>query len=156
MIRSIFTRDGHASAGGDLGGKHHLDRIGCSGELKLERVNTERRIGRHLEVDDQPGVLAAVAHVDRTDTAVFVAHGQPLTRSGIYKIVRRHAAGLDHHRRSSHAAVRRRRADDSIEDAALRRRRLGKNRMKRRDDRHAEIAQQLEDVTARVRSEDAV
>lgn len=29
------------------------------------------------------------------ETAVFVAHGQPLTRSGIYKIVRRHAARLD-------------------------------------------------------------
>jgi integrase/recombinase XerD len=29
------------------------------------------------------------------DTAVFTAHGQPLTRFGIYKIVRRHAAGLD-------------------------------------------------------------
>lgn len=28
-------------------------------------------------------------------TAVFSAHGQPLTRSGIYKIVRRHAGGLD-------------------------------------------------------------
>lgn len=29
------------------------------------------------------------------NTAVFGAHGRPLTRSGIYKIVRRHAAGLD-------------------------------------------------------------
>jgi len=29
------------------------------------------------------------------DAAVFTAHGQPLTRYGIYKIVRRHAAGLD-------------------------------------------------------------
>jgi site-specific recombinase XerD len=29
------------------------------------------------------------------DAAVFTAHGQPLTRFGIYKIVRRHAAGLD-------------------------------------------------------------
>jgi integrase/recombinase XerD len=29
------------------------------------------------------------------DAAVFVAHGRPLTRSGIYKIVRRHAASLD-------------------------------------------------------------
>lgn len=29
------------------------------------------------------------------DTAVFSAHGEPLTRFGIYKIVRRHAAGLD-------------------------------------------------------------
>jgi len=28
-------------------------------------------------------------------TAVFCAHGAPLTRSGIYKIVRRHAASLD-------------------------------------------------------------
>ena len=28
-------------------------------------------------------------------TPVFIANGQPLTRSGIYKIVRRHAAGLD-------------------------------------------------------------
>ncbi|MQB02432.1 MAG: tyrosine-type recombinase/integrase [Actinobacteria bacterium] len=27
--------------------------------------------------------------------AVFTAHGQALTRSGIYKIVRRHAASLD-------------------------------------------------------------
>ena len=27
--------------------------------------------------------------------AVFTAHGQPLTRSGIYKIVRRHASDLD-------------------------------------------------------------
>jgi site-specific recombinase XerD len=26
---------------------------------------------------------------------VFTAHGQPLTRFGIYKIVRRHAAGFD-------------------------------------------------------------
>jgi integrase/recombinase XerD len=29
------------------------------------------------------------------EAAVFTAHGHPLTRSGIYKIVRRHAAGLD-------------------------------------------------------------
>ena len=29
------------------------------------------------------------------NTEVFAAHGRPLTRSGIYKIVRRHAAGLD-------------------------------------------------------------
>lgn len=29
------------------------------------------------------------------ETAVFLAHGKPLTRSGIYKIVRRHAASLD-------------------------------------------------------------
>ena len=28
-------------------------------------------------------------------SAVFTAHGQPLTRFGIYKIVRRHAANLD-------------------------------------------------------------
>jgi site-specific recombinase XerD len=29
------------------------------------------------------------------DTAVFSAHGRPLTRFGIYKVVRRHASGLD-------------------------------------------------------------
>lgn len=38
------------------------------------------------------------------DTAVFVARGQPLTRSGIYKIVRRHAAGLDDQRHGRHVS----------------------------------------------------
>jgi integrase/recombinase XerD len=38
------------------------------------------------------------------DTAVFVARGQPLTRSGIYKIVRRHAAGLDDKRHGRHVS----------------------------------------------------
>jgi integrase/recombinase XerD len=33
-----------------------------------------------------------------SDAAVFSAHGHPLTRFGIYKIVRRHAASLDDHR----------------------------------------------------------
>jgi site-specific recombinase XerD len=35
---------------------------------------------------------------------VFVARGQPLTRSGIYKIVRRHAAGLDDQRHGRHVS----------------------------------------------------
>jgi site-specific recombinase XerD len=38
------------------------------------------------------------------DAAVFAARGQPLTRSGIYKIVRRHAAGLDDQRHGRHVS----------------------------------------------------
>lgn len=38
------------------------------------------------------------------DAAVFLAHGQPLTRSGIYKIVRRHAASLDDPRTGRHVS----------------------------------------------------
>lgn len=42
------------------------------------------------------GSLLASLDQPATDhTAVFSAHGQPLTRSGIYKIVRRHGSGLD-------------------------------------------------------------
>ncbi len=41
------------------------------------------------------GLLASSGPAPRPDAAVFTAHGQPLTRFGIYKIVRRHAAGLD-------------------------------------------------------------
>jgi len=44
--------------------------------------------------------LAPSGPTARPDAAVFTAHGQPLTRSGIYKIVRRHAAGLDDPRTS--------------------------------------------------------
>jgi integrase/recombinase XerD len=49
-------------------------------------------------------LLAAADQPVTPDTAVFVAHGQPLTRSGIYKIVRRHAAGLDDQRRGRHVS----------------------------------------------------
>ena len=38
------------------------------------------------------------------DAAVFLAHGRPLTRSGIYKIVRRHAGALDQQRRGRHVS----------------------------------------------------
>ena len=40
-------------------------------------------------------LLAASSPAPAPDTAVFTAHGRPLTRFGIYKIVRRHAAGFD-------------------------------------------------------------
>jgi integrase/recombinase XerD len=40
-------------------------------------------------------LLAASSAAPGPDAAVFTARGQPLTRFGIYKIVRRHAAGLD-------------------------------------------------------------
>jgi integrase/recombinase XerD len=40
-------------------------------------------------------LLAASSEAPGPDAAVFTARGQPLTRFGIYKIVRRHAAGLD-------------------------------------------------------------
>jgi site-specific recombinase XerD len=39
--------------------------------------------------------LASSGPAPGPDAAVFTAHGQPLTRFGIYKIVRRHAASLD-------------------------------------------------------------
>jgi integrase/recombinase XerD len=38
------------------------------------------------------------------DTAVFSAHGRPLTRYGIYKIVRRHASDLDDPRTGRHVS----------------------------------------------------
>ena len=40
-------------------------------------------------------LLASDIQPHGPEAAVFTAHGQPLTRYGIYKIVRRHAAGLD-------------------------------------------------------------
>ncbi len=40
-------------------------------------------------------LLAVSNAASGPDAAVFTARGQPLTRFGIYKIVRRHAAGLD-------------------------------------------------------------
>jgi len=40
-------------------------------------------------------LLASAGPPHGPESAVFTAHGQPLTRFGIYKIVRRHAAGLD-------------------------------------------------------------
>lgn len=40
-------------------------------------------------------LLSSLDSSPTPDTAVFSAYGRPLTRSGIYKIVRRHASGLD-------------------------------------------------------------
>jgi integrase/recombinase XerD len=40
-------------------------------------------------------LLASLAPPPTPQSAVFTAHGRPLTRYGIYKIVRRHAADLD-------------------------------------------------------------
>jgi integrase/recombinase XerD len=40
-------------------------------------------------------LLASPGQPAGPEAPVFSAHGQPLTRSGIYKIVRRHAASLD-------------------------------------------------------------
>jgi integrase/recombinase XerD len=40
-------------------------------------------------------LLASSSPPPGPEAAVFTAHGQPLTRYGIYKIVRRHAASLD-------------------------------------------------------------
>jgi integrase/recombinase XerD len=40
-------------------------------------------------------LLASLEPPPTPQSAVFTAHGQPLTRYGIYKIVRRHAADLD-------------------------------------------------------------
>lgn len=40
-------------------------------------------------------LLATSGPAPEPEAAVFTAHGQPLTRFGIYKIVRRHAAGFD-------------------------------------------------------------
>src|SRR5215467_10137796 len=49
----------------------------------------------HQTADLLSALLASASQPHGSDTAVFTAHGQPLTRFGIYKIVRRHAAGLD-------------------------------------------------------------
>ena len=49
----------------------------------------------------------------------------------------------------------RRRLDDPIQDAALRQRRLGKNRMKRRDDRHVQPREQRHDMGAGFTTENA-
>ncbi len=40
-------------------------------------------------------LLASLDPAPGPDSAVFTAHGRPLTRSGIYKIVRRHTCGFD-------------------------------------------------------------
>jgi integrase/recombinase XerD len=47
---------------------------------------TAQLLGSLLGSPDQPA---------RPEAAVFATRGEPLTRSGIYKIVRRHAASLD-------------------------------------------------------------
>jgi integrase/recombinase XerD len=41
------------------------------------------------------GLLASLDPAPDPDSAIFTAHGRPLTRSGIYKIVRRHTCGFD-------------------------------------------------------------
>ena len=41
------------------------------------------------------GLLASLDPAPGPDSAIFTAHGRPLTRSGIYKIVRRHTCGFD-------------------------------------------------------------
>ena len=40
-------------------------------------------------------LLASLAPAPGPDSAIFTSHGRPLTRSGIYKIVRRHTCGFD-------------------------------------------------------------
>jgi site-specific recombinase XerD len=56
---------------------------------------TARTLQQLLERRDPPPTPA---------TAVFTANGRPLTRFGIYKIVRRHAAGLDDARTGRHVS----------------------------------------------------
>ena len=63
------------------------------GDLTFERIvgflrHLEEDRGNHIRTRNQ---RLAVIHT----LAVFTARGQPLTRYGIYKIVRRHAADLD-------------------------------------------------------------
>ncbi|HXZ77240.1 MAG TPA: tyrosine-type recombinase/integrase, partial [Streptosporangiaceae bacterium] len=41
------------------------------------------------------GLLASLDPAPGPDSAIFTSHGRPLTRSGIYKIVRRHTCGFD-------------------------------------------------------------
>ena len=53
---------------------------------------TARTITELLESENGPNPAPAAP---APAAPVFTAHGQPLTRSGIYKIVRRHAADLD-------------------------------------------------------------
>jgi integrase/recombinase XerD len=49
----------------------------------------------HQTAELLSSLLASSSPPPGPGTAVFTANGQPLTRYGIYKIVRRHAAGLD-------------------------------------------------------------
>jgi integrase/recombinase XerD len=49
----------------------------------------------HQTADLLSALLASAGPPPGPHATVFTAHGQPLTRFGIYKIVRRHAAGLD-------------------------------------------------------------
>jgi integrase/recombinase XerD len=49
----------------------------------------------HQTADLLRALLTSSGPPPGPDAAVFTARGQPLTRYGIYKIVRRHAAGLD-------------------------------------------------------------
>ena len=49
----------------------------------------------HQTAELLSALLASPGPAPAPETAVFTARGQPLTRYGIYKIVRRHAAGLD-------------------------------------------------------------
>jgi len=56
---------------------------------------TARTLQQLLETSDPPPTPA---------TGVFTANGIPLTRSGIYKIVRRHAASLDDPRTGRHVS----------------------------------------------------
>jgi integrase/recombinase XerD len=49
----------------------------------------------HQTAELLSAVLTSLGTTAGPETAVFTARGQPLTRFGIYKIVRRHAASLD-------------------------------------------------------------
>src|SRR6266852_5578659 len=52
----------------------------------------------HQTADLLASLLQSLSPAPLPNTAVFSAHGRPLTRFGIYKIVRRHGACLDDRR----------------------------------------------------------
>ena len=70
-------------------GDHPLVRLHGKGD-KWRTCPLWQQTARALET-----LLGSLEPPPTPKTAVFSAHGRPLTRSGIYKIVRRHAASLD-------------------------------------------------------------
>jgi site-specific recombinase XerD len=95
LILFLYNTGARAQEAADLRAEH-LD----LGEHPLARLHGKGDKWRTCPLWQQTAqLLTSLLHqagsLPMPQAAVFAAHGQPLTRSGIYKIIRRHAARFD-------------------------------------------------------------